>query len=63
MYSDMGIFALRQIVSSLVIVGPLLMIISALSLAFNQSRRRVLIYLLLGCLLTAIGAASLHGQF
>ncbi len=63
MYSEMGEFALRQIVSSLVVVGPLLIIIAAFNFAFNQSKKVVMIYLVSGLVLTGVGAVNLYRQF
>ncbi|HEX7673923.1 MAG TPA: hypothetical protein VF412_07125 [Bdellovibrio sp.] len=63
MNSEMGEFALRQIISSLVVVGPLLIIIAAFNLVFNQSKRVVMFYLVSGVVLTIVGAISLYHQF
>lgn len=63
MYSEMGEFALRQIVSSLVVVGPLLIIIAAFNFAFNQSRKVVMVYFVSGLVLTTVGAVNLYRQF
>ncbi|MDG0817602.1 hypothetical protein [Bdellovibrio svalbardensis] len=63
MYSELGEFALRQIVSSLVVVGPLLIIIAGFNFVFNQSRKLVMIYFVSGLVLTAVGAINLYRQF
>ena len=63
MNSEIGEFALRQIISSLVVVGPLLIIIAAFNLVFNQSKRVVMIYLVSGVILTILGAINLYHQF
>lgn len=63
MYSEMGEFALGQVVSSLVVVGPLLIIIAAFNFAFNQSKKIVMLYFVSGLVLTTIGAVNLYRQF
>jgi uncharacterized membrane protein HdeD (DUF308 family) len=63
MNSELGVFALRQIVSSMVILGPLIVITGAFSYVFNQNRKAVIAYVVVGVLLTAIGAANLYHQF
>lgn len=63
MNSEIGEFALRQVISSLVVVGPLLIIIAAFNLVFNQSKKVVMIYLVSGVVLTILGAISLYHQF
>ncbi|UYL09273.1 hypothetical protein B9G69_001625 [Bdellovibrio sp. SKB1291214] len=63
MNSELGVFALRQIVSSMVVLGPLVVITGAFSYVFNQNRRAVVIYIVVGVVLTAIGAVNLYGEF
>lgn len=63
MYSEMGAFALKQIVSSLVVVGPLFIIIAAFNFIFNQSRKIVMFYLVSGVVLTVVGAVNMYRQF
>lgn len=63
MNSEMGEFALRQIISSLVVVGPLLLIIAGFNYVFNQSKKAVMIYLVAGVIATTIGAVNLYRQF
>jgi uncharacterized membrane protein HdeD (DUF308 family) len=63
MNSEMGVFALRQIVSSMVVLGPLVVITGAFSYVFNQNRRAVAIYIVVGVVLTAIGAVNLYSEF
>ncbi len=63
MNSELGVFALRQIVSSMVILGPLVVITGAFSYVFNQNRKAVIAYVVVGVILTAIGAGNLYYQF
>lgn len=63
MNSELGVFALRQIVSSMVVLGPLIVIAGAFSYVFNQNRRAVLAYVLVGLVLTAIGGINLYLEF
>lgn len=63
MIGEMGEFALRQLISSLVIVGPLFIIIAAINFVFKQNKKMVLTYFLLGVFLTLVGAVSLYRQF
>ena len=63
MSSEMGVFALRQLVSSMIIVGPILLIIGVFNFVFTQNRKIVLAYVLVGILLTGVGAYSLYQEF
>jgi hypothetical protein len=60
---DFGTFALRQMLNSLVVIGPLLMITGLSFYLFRESRRSTYIYLLTGTACTIIGAVCLIGEF
>lgn len=63
MNSEMGVFALRQLVSSMVIVGLILIIVGAFNYIFTSNRKVVAAYILSGLVLTAVGAVSLYLAF
>ncbi|QDK45034.1 hypothetical protein DOM22_07605 [Bdellovibrio sp. ZAP7] len=63
MNSELGVFALRQIVSSMVVLGPLIVITGAFSYVFNQNRKAVIAYVVIGCILTIIGGLNLYHDF
>ncbi|MEK2690774.1 hypothetical protein [Bdellovibrio sp. GT3] len=62
MNSELGVFALRQIVSSMVVMGPLIVIAGVFSYVFNQNRKAVVMYVVIGVTLTAIGAVNLYND-
>ncbi|MBO9665462.1 MAG: hypothetical protein J7501_01440 [Bdellovibrio sp.] len=63
MSSEMGVFALRQIVSSMIVVGPILIMIGAFTFVFSNSRKAVMVYLMAGLILTTVGAINLYREF
>lgn len=60
---DFGSFVLRQVLNSLAVIGPLLIITGLSFYLFRESKRSVLIYLLLGTSCTIVGAACLVYEF
>lgn len=60
---DFGTFALRQMLNSLAVIGPLLIITGLSFHLFKESRRSIYIYLLLGASCTIIGAVCLIQEF
>lgn len=60
---DFGVFALRQVLNSLVIVGPLLLITGLSFYLFKESSKSIRVYLVLGALCTVAGACSLVQDF
>ncbi|WP_413294459.1 hypothetical protein ACLSU7_04995 [Bdellovibrio sp. HCB185ZH] len=63
MSSELGVFALRQIVSSMVVLGPLIVITGAFSYVFNQNRKAVIAYVVIGLILTVIGGVNMYHEF
>lgn len=59
MISDFGAFALMQMLNSLVIIGPILIIAGLFFYAFRESRRSTYLYLIAGTCCTLIGGACL----
>lgn len=60
---DFGTFALRQMLNSLAVIGPLLIITGLSFHLFKENRRSIYIYLLLGTSCTIIGAVCLIQEF
>ena len=60
---DVGSFALRQMLNSLAVIGPLLIITGLSFYLFRENRRSIFIYLLLGTSCTIIGAVCLIEEF
>lgn len=56
---DFGVFALRQMLNSLAVIGPLLMITGLSFYVFRESGKSMRAYLVLGFLCTLAGAFSL----
>ncbi|WP_413587155.1 hypothetical protein [Bdellovibrio sp. HCB274] len=47
----------------MVVMGPLIVIAGAFSYVFNQNRKAVVMYVVIGISLTAIGAVSMYNDF
>lgn len=62
MNSELGAFALRQVLASTAVVGPILILIGLCYFLFNQSRRSVILYIAAGLVLTVIGVACLYSE-
>lgn len=60
---DFGAFALRQILASAVVLGPILVLIGLSFHLFTEDRRSVKIYIAWGVLLTGLGAFCLYNEF
>jgi len=60
---EMGVFALRQLVSSMVVVGPILIIVGLFNFIFTQNRKVVMAYIISGACLTMLGAWNLYVEF
>lgn len=60
---ELGAFALRQLLTSTVVVGPILILIGLCYYLFKQDRRSVMIYLGIGIVCTIIGAFCLYLEF
>ena len=60
---DFGTFALRQMLNSLAVIGPLLIIAGLSFYLFKENRRSIYVYLLLGASCTIIGAVCLIQEF
>ncbi|MGE5086682.1 MAG: hypothetical protein ACM3MG_10305 [Bacillota bacterium] len=60
---EMGVFALRQLVSSMVVVGPILIIVGLFNFVFTQNRKVVMAYVVTGACLTLLGAWNLYVEF
>lgn len=63
MNSELGAFALRQILASTAVVGPILILIGLCYYLFRQDRRSVMLYLGAGIVFTLIGAVCLYEEF
>jgi|GEM_PF-2480842 len=63
MNSELGAFALRQILASSAVVGPILILIGLCYYLFRQDRRSVMLYLCAGVIFTVIGAVCLYEEF
>ncbi|WP_413944404.1 hypothetical protein [Bdellovibrio sp. HCB-162] len=63
MNSELSAFALRQVLASTVVVGPILILIGLCYYLFKQDRRSVVLYLGAGVVFTVIGAACLYVEF
>lgn len=60
---ELGAFALRQLLTSTVVVGPILILIGLCYYLFKQDRRSVIIYLSVGIVFTIVGAFCLYLEF
>lgn len=60
MSTELGAFALRQVLASTAVVGPILILIGLCYFLFNQSRRSVVGYISAGLVLTVIGVICLY---
>ncbi|XGC81964.1 hypothetical protein ACES2L_05640 [Bdellovibrio bacteriovorus] len=60
---ELGSFALRQVLSSTVVLGPLLLLIGVSYFLFKQDRKSVLFYLATGAVFTVVGMACLYSGF
>ncbi|MFM6928614.1 MAG: hypothetical protein ACKOX6_09125 [Bdellovibrio sp.] len=60
---EMGVFALRQLVSSMVVIGPILIIVGVFNFIFTQNRKVVMAYIISGACLTCLGAWNLYREF
>lgn len=60
METQLGAFALRQILASTAVVGPILILIGLCYYLFKQDRKSVYLYLIVGVLLTFLGASVLY---
>ena len=60
---ELGAFALRQLLASTVVVGPILILIGLCYYLFKQDRKSVLIYLGVGIAFTILGAFCLYKEF
>lgn len=56
-------FALRQILMSTAVIGPILILIGFCYYIFKQDRKAVFIYLVIGMLCTAFGVSMLYYEF
>lgn len=63
MNSELGAFALRQLLASTVVVGPILILIGLCYYLFKQDRKSVVLYLGAGVVFTLLGAACLYSEF
>ncbi|WP_374079254.1 hypothetical protein [Bdellovibrio bacteriovorus] len=63
MNSGLGAFALRQVLASTAVVGPILILIGLCYYLFKQDRKSVVFYLGAGAAFTVIGAACLYVEF
>ena len=62
MNSEMGAFALRQVLASMAVLGPILILVGLCYFLFNQDRRSIIMYIGGGLFLTAIGVACLYSE-
>ncbi|WP_374035389.1 hypothetical protein ACES2I_06460 [Bdellovibrio bacteriovorus] len=62
MNTELGAFALRQVLASTAVLGPILILIGLCYFLFNQSRRSVTLYIGTGLVLTVIGVACLYSE-
>lgn len=62
MNTELGAFALRQVLASTAVLGPILILIGLCYFLFNQSRRSVTLYIGAGLILTVIGVACLYTE-
>ncbi len=58
-----GGFVLRQILSSSVVLGPLLLLVALFFLLYKQERKAVVFYFVSGTVLTIVGVACLYSEF
>ncbi|MBV2168431.1 MAG: hypothetical protein KUL82_06970 [Bdellovibrio sp.] len=63
MYSELGVFALKQVLASMAVVGPILILIGLCFYIFKQDRRSIVLYLTAGVFFTLIGAVCLYTEF
>lgn len=63
MNSEFGAFALRQMLASTAVIGPILILIGLCYYLFKQDRKSVLIYVSLGVVCTIVGLACLYSEF
>ncbi|KYG62925.1 hypothetical protein AZI87_16815 [Bdellovibrio bacteriovorus] len=63
MNSEVGAFALRQVLASTAVVGPILILIGLCYYLFKQDKRSVLLYLCAGVVCTVVGAICLYSEF
>ncbi|KHD87522.1 MAG: hypothetical protein OM95_13815 [Bdellovibrio sp. ArHS] len=63
MNSEVGVFALRQVLASTAVVGPILILIGLCYYLFKQDKRSVLLYLCAGVVCTIIGVVCLYTEF
>lgn len=62
MNSEMGAFALRQMLASMAVLGPILILVGLCYFLFNQDRRSIIMYIGGGLLLTVVGVACLYSE-
>ncbi|AHZ83981.1 hypothetical protein AB1A81_06450 [Bdellovibrio bacteriovorus] len=62
MNTELGAFALRQVLASTAVLGPILILIGLCYFLFNQSRRSVTLYIGTGLILTVIGVTCLYSE-
>ncbi|KYG69985.1 hypothetical protein [Bdellovibrio bacteriovorus] len=62
MNSEVGAFALRQVLASTAVVGPILILIGLCYYLFKQDKRSVLLYLGAGVVCTVVGAFCLYSE-
>ncbi len=63
MDSAFSAFALRQILMSTAVIGPILILIGFCYYLFKQDRKAVFIYLVIGSLCTVFGFSMLYYEF
>lgn len=63
MYSELGVFALKQVLASMAVVGPILILIGLCFYIFRQDRRSIILYLTAGVFFTLVGAVCLYTEF
>lgn len=60
---ELGAFALRQLLASAVVLGPILILIGLSYLHFKQDKKSIVLYIGIGTLLTLLGGVCLYSEF
>ncbi|WII71515.1 hypothetical protein QJS83_13685 [Bdellovibrio sp. 22V] len=63
MNTELGAFALRQILAGTAVMGPILILAGLSYYLFKQDRRSVIVYLTLGVAFSLIGGVCLYVEF
>ncbi|MEN0060431.1 MAG: hypothetical protein AAGB31_16445 [Bdellovibrio sp.] len=62
MNTELGVFALRQMLASMAVVGPILILIGLFFYIFTQDKKSMLLYLFGGVIFTLIGGVCLYSE-